>query len=114
MALAGLEGAEIGDTVAAKEAPEALPRLRVDEPTVALTLSANTSPFSGREGKHVTGQKLKERLFRELRTNVPCRWRRWPPRSLSSGAGGSSTWPSSWRPCAGRGTSSAWASPGCS
>ncbi|MGC8905656.1 EF-Tu/IF-2/RF-3 family GTPase, partial [Thermus sp.] len=70
VALAGLEGAEIGDTVAAKEAPEALPRLRVDEPTVALTLMANTSPFSGREGKHVTGQKLRERLFRELRTNV--------------------------------------------
>jgi GTP-binding protein len=70
VALAGLEGAEIGDTIAAKEAPEALPRLRVDEPTVALTLTANTSPFAGREGRYVTGQKLKERLEKELRTNV--------------------------------------------
>ncbi|MCS6867232.1 GTP-binding protein, partial [Thermus sp.] len=70
VALAGLEGAEIGDTLASPEAPEPLPRLRVDEPTVALTLTANTSPFAGREGKHVTGQKLKERLGRELRTNV--------------------------------------------
>ncbi|WP_243093329.1 translational GTPase TypA [Thermus thalpophilus] len=70
VALAGVEGAEIGDTLASLEAPEALPRLAVDEPTVALTLSANTSPFAGREGKYVTGQKLKERLERELRTNV--------------------------------------------
>ncbi|NHK39260.1 translational GTPase TypA [Thermus thermophilus] len=70
LALAGVEGAEIGDTLAAKEAPEALPRLRVDKPTVALTLTPNTSPFSGREGRYVTGQKLKERLLKELRTNV--------------------------------------------
>ncbi|GLV47945.1 GTP-binding protein [Thermus sp. LT1-2-5] len=70
VALAGVEGAEIGDTLASPEAPEALPRLAVDEPTVALTLTANTSPFAGREGKYVTGQKLKERLDRELRTNV--------------------------------------------
>ncbi|MFN4232877.1 translational GTPase TypA [Thermus sp.] len=70
VALAGVEGVEIGDTLAAKEAPEALPRLKVDEPTVALTLTPNTSPFAGREGVHVTGQKLKERLLRELRTNL--------------------------------------------
>ncbi|WP_026234117.1 translational GTPase TypA [Thermus oshimai] len=70
VALAGLEGAEIGDTVADLEAPEALPPLRVDEPTVALTLTPNTSPFAGREGRYVTGQKLKERLEKELRTNV--------------------------------------------
>ncbi|GAA5335016.1 MULTISPECIES: translational GTPase TypA [Thermus] len=70
VALAGVEGAEIGDTLASLEAPEPLPRLAVDEPTVALTLTANTSPFAGREGKYVTGQKLKERLERELRTNV--------------------------------------------
>ncbi|BDG15565.1 translational GTPase TypA [Thermus brockianus] len=70
VALAGVEGAEIGDTLASPEAPEPLPRLAVDEPTVALTLTPNTSPFAGREGKYVTGQKLKERLERELRTNV--------------------------------------------
>ncbi|MDM7324859.1 MAG: translational GTPase TypA [Thermus sp.] len=70
VALAGIEGVEIGDTLAHPEDPKPLPRLRVDEPTVALTLTANTSPFAGREGKYVTGQKLKERLFKELRTNV--------------------------------------------
>ncbi|MFM9419595.1 translational GTPase TypA [Thermus scotoductus] len=70
VALAGVEGVGIGDTLAARETPEALPRLKVDEPTVALTLTANTSPFAGREGAYVTGQKLKERLLKELRTNV--------------------------------------------
>jgi GTP-binding protein len=70
VALAGLEGAEIGDTIAAKEAPEALPRLRVDETTVALTPHRQHLPFAGREGRYVTGQKLKERLEKELRTNV--------------------------------------------
>ncbi|WP_105317518.1 translational GTPase TypA [Thermus tenuipuniceus] len=70
VALAGMEGVEIGDTLADPEAQEPLPRLKVDEPTVALTLTANTSPFAGREGRYVTGQKLKERLLKELRTNV--------------------------------------------
>ncbi|WP_038058550.1 translational GTPase TypA [Thermus amyloliquefaciens] len=70
VALAGVEGVEIGDTLSDPQAQEALPRLQVDEPTVALTLTANTSPFAGREGKYVTGQKLKERLLKELRTNV--------------------------------------------
>lgn len=70
VALAGVEGVEIGDTLSDPQTQEALPRLKVDEPTVALTLTANTSPFAGREGVHVTGQKLKERLLKELRTNV--------------------------------------------
>ncbi|KGQ22062.1 translational GTPase TypA [Thermus filiformis] len=73
VALAGMEGVEIGDTLAALEAPEALPRLEVDEPTVALTLTPNTSPFAGREGRYVTSRQLKERLLKELQTNVALR-----------------------------------------
>lgn len=73
VALAGMEGVEIGDTLADKLAPEALPRLLVDEPTVSITLTPNTSPLSGREGKFVTSRQLRERLMHELETNVALR-----------------------------------------
>ncbi|WP_026234873.1 translational GTPase TypA [Calidithermus timidus] len=73
VAIAGMEGVEIGDTLAAKEAPEALPRLAVDEPTVSITLTPNTSPFAGREGKFVTSRQIRERLLKELETNVALR-----------------------------------------
>jgi GTP-binding protein len=73
VAIAGMEGVEIGDTLAAKEAPEALPRLAVDEPTVSITLTPNTSPFAGREGKFVTSRQIRERLMKELETNVALR-----------------------------------------
>jgi GTP-binding protein len=73
IALAGLEGIAIGDTLADPVAPLTLPRIKVEEPTVRMTFGVNTSPFSGKEGKWSTSRKLRERLFDELRTNVALR-----------------------------------------
>jgi GTP-binding protein len=73
IALAGLEGIAIGETLADTENPIALPRIRVEEPTVRMTFGVNTSPFSGREGRWSTSRKLRERLFDELRSNVALR-----------------------------------------
>jgi GTP-binding protein len=73
IALAGLEGIAIGETLADPENPQALPPIRVEEPTVRMTFGVNTSPFSGREGKWSTSRRLRERLFNELRTNVALR-----------------------------------------
>lgn len=73
IALAGLEGIAIGETLADPEQPVALPRIRVEEPTVRMTFGVNTSPFSGVEGKWGTSRKLRERLFNELRSNVALR-----------------------------------------
>ncbi len=70
VALAGMEEVAIGDTIADRDAPEALPRLEVDAPTVAVTLFPNTGPFAGREGRYVTSRQLWARLERELETNV--------------------------------------------
>ena len=71
--ITGLEDVQIGDTVTAADTPEALPRLEVEEPTVQMTLGVNTSPFAGREGRHVTSRQLRARLWRELETNVALR-----------------------------------------
>ena len=73
IALAGLEGIAIGETLADMESPIALPPIRVEEPTVRMTFGVNTSPFSGREGRWSTSRKLRERLFDELRSNVALR-----------------------------------------
>ena len=73
VAVAGIEAVEIGETLADPERPVALPPIRVDEPTVAMLFSANVSPFAGREGKYVTSRHLRERLFKEARTNVGIR-----------------------------------------
>jgi GTP-binding protein len=73
VALAGLEGIAIGETLADMENPVALPPIRVEEPTVRMTFGVNTSPFSGREGRWSTSRKLRERLFDELRSNVALR-----------------------------------------
>jgi GTP-binding protein len=73
IALAGLEGISIGETLADPASPVALPSIKVEEPTVRMTFGVNTSPFSGREGKWGTSRKLRERLFDELRTNVALR-----------------------------------------
>lgn len=70
VAIAGLGDAEIGETVASLDNPEALPILTVDEPTVAMVLQPNTSPFAGKEGKYVTSRQLRDRLMREIETNV--------------------------------------------
>jgi GTP-binding protein len=73
IALAGLEGIAIGETLADPQNPVALPTIKVEEPTVRMTFGVNTSPFSGKEGRWSTSRKLRERLFDELRTNVALR-----------------------------------------
>ena len=69
----GIEGLNISDTLCDPEAPEALPPLSVDEPTVSMTFQVNDSPFAGKEGKYVTSRNIKERLERELIHNVALR-----------------------------------------
>ena len=73
VALAGLEGISIGETLAAPDNPIALPTIKVEEPTVRMTFGVNTSPFTGKEGKWGSSRKIRERLFEELRTNVSLR-----------------------------------------
>jgi GTP-binding protein len=72
-AIVGLENVEIGDTVADPEMPQALPRLAVDEPTLQMVFTINSSPFAGRSGKYVTTRNLRERLEKELEKNVALR-----------------------------------------
>jgi GTP-binding protein len=71
--ITGIEGLQISDTLCSPDAPEALPPLTVDEPTVSMTFQVNDSPFAGREGKYVTSRNIKERLERELIHNVALR-----------------------------------------
>lgn len=73
ISIAGLEGVSIGETLADPEHPDALPAIYVEEPTVKMTFSVNSSPFAGREGKWGTSRKLRERLYGELRNNVAMR-----------------------------------------
>lgn len=70
VALAGIEGINIGDTITDPEKPSPLPRIKVDEPTISIVFSINTSPVAGREGKYVTSRNLRERLEKELLYNV--------------------------------------------
>jgi GTP-binding protein len=70
VAVAGIEAMEIGETIADPEKPIALPVMHIDEPTVAMLFSSNVSPFAGKEGKFVTSTQLRERLWREKRSNV--------------------------------------------
>ncbi len=73
VALAGIEDAQIGETVADLASPEALPIITVDEPTVSMVFQPSTSPFAGKEGKYVTSRHLHDRLMREVQTNVSLR-----------------------------------------
>jgi GTP-binding protein len=73
VAVAGIESMEIGETIADPEKPVALPVMHIDEPTVSMLFSSSVSPFAGREGKFVTSTQLRERLFRERRSNVGIR-----------------------------------------
>jgi GTP-binding protein len=69
-AIVGIEGFEIGDTVADLENPEALERIKVDEPTMSMLFTINNSPFFGKEGKFVTSRHLRDRLYKELEKNL--------------------------------------------
>ena len=69
-AIIGIEGFEIGDTVADLENPEALERIKVDEPTMSMLFTINNSPFFGKEGKFVTSRHLRDRLYKELEKNL--------------------------------------------
>ena len=69
-AIVGLEDFEIGDTVADIESPEALPTIKIDEPTMSMLFTINDSPFFGQEGKFVTSRHLKDRLEKELERNL--------------------------------------------
>ena len=73
VALSGIEGAQIGETIADAADPEALPTITVDEPTVSMMFGPSTSPFAGREGRYVTSRHLSDRLMREVQTNVSLR-----------------------------------------
>jgi GTP-binding protein len=73
LAVAGVEGIQIGETIADAENPKPLPRIQIDEPTIAMTFSVNNSPFAGNEGEHVTSRKIRDRLDKELLTNVSIR-----------------------------------------
>jgi GTP-binding protein len=73
LAIAGVEGINIGDTVTHAETPTPLPRIQIDEPTIAMIFTINTSPFAGREGTYVTSRNLRDRLEKELLTNVSIR-----------------------------------------
>ncbi|ADQ04166.1 GTP-binding protein TypA [Caldicellulosiruptor owensensis OL] len=70
IAIAGIEGINIGQTVADAENPEALEFIKIDEPTISMIFSTNDSPFAGKEGEYVTSRHLRERLFKELERNV--------------------------------------------
>ena len=70
VALAGIEGINIGDTITSATEPRPLPRIRIDEPTISMIFSVNNSPFAGKEGKFVTSRQIRERLDRELLGNV--------------------------------------------
>jgi GTP-binding protein len=73
VALTGIADANISDTIADFDNPEALPTLAIEEPTLKMTFGVNTSPFGGREGKFSTSRQLRARLYRELETNVSLR-----------------------------------------
>jgi len=73
VAVAGFHEANIGDTITCPETPLPLPLIKVDEPTLQMTFSVNDSPFAGQEGKFITSRQLRERLMRELETNVALR-----------------------------------------
>lgn len=73
IAMAGVSGVKIGQTIADAGAPEALPEIEIEEPTVRMTFGVNTSPMAGREGKYLTSRQIRARLWRELEVNVGLR-----------------------------------------
>lgn len=89
VAISGFDEVNIGETVACPDHPEALPLIKVDEPTLQMTFMVNDSPFAGKEGKYVTSRQVRDRLQRELLTNVALRLEDTdsPDRWLVSGRG---------------------------
>ncbi|MDJ0634238.1 MAG: translational GTPase TypA [Xenococcaceae cyanobacterium MO_188.B29] len=89
VAVAGFADANIGETITCPDDPQALPLIKVDEPTLQMTFSVNDSPFAGQEGKFVTSRQIRDRLDRELETNVALRVESGdsPDRFLVSGRG---------------------------
>jgi len=71
--IAGMKEVDIGETIADRNNPEALPLIEIDEPTLSINFLVNSSPFAGREGKFVTSRQLRERLFKEIKQNVALR-----------------------------------------
>ena len=70
VAITGIEAVQIGESISDREDPSPLPVIKIDEPTLAIVVSVNDSPMAGLEGQHVTGNKLRERLYKELLANV--------------------------------------------
>ena len=70
VAITGIEAVQIGESISDRENPSPLPVIKIDEPTLAIVISVNDSPMAGFEGQHVTGNKLRERLYKELLANV--------------------------------------------
>ena len=85
--ITGIPNAEIGDTVADAKTPESLPRIHVEEPTIRISLSANSSPFSGKEGKFSNSRQIHERLLKELETNISLRMKQDGEKFILSGRG---------------------------
>ena len=73
VALSGIENIMIGDTICSPEKPEPLPFVKISEPTLSMNFSVNDSPFAGQEGKYVTSRQIRDRLFKELNTDVSLR-----------------------------------------
>ncbi len=70
LAIAGVEGITIGETISDPDTPKPMPQIQIDQPTIAMTIGVNTSPFAGREGTYVTSRNIRGRLDKELLTNV--------------------------------------------
>jgi len=85
--ITGVANATIGDTVTDSKNPEALPRIHVEEPTIRITMSANSSPFAGKEGKFTNSRQIHERLITELETNISLRMQQEGEKFILSGRG---------------------------
>ena len=85
--LTGFPSVAIGDTIADSSNPEALDRIHIEEPTIKIAISANTSPFAGREGKFTNSRQIEERLHKELETNVSLKYEKLGEKMILSGRG---------------------------
>ncbi|MBU1034806.1 GTP-binding protein, partial [Patescibacteria group bacterium] len=88
VAFTGIDGINIGETIADPNTPEALPVMKIEEPTVKMTFGVNTSPFSGKEGQYTTSRNIKERLERELQNDVALRVEQGASGEAGSGSAG--------------------------